>query len=267
MLLALIGACYRPLPPEGAPCQTSAECPTPLQCFANECRAEPGSEPPGIDAPGVDAPPTPPDPSPNAGCPDALQCDSFEDGDLEFWVVQRTVSDATVIVTTDRAHSGMRSVVADVPAKPFTGSSAVITREQAPQSTGVLAARAWIFSPGPITNFSGVLQLAGDDRYVMVSGSNANRWTVTENGPTGLFDHDSTVVPAAAAWTCVELEYTFSPARIRLYIDEALVIESDASNAGAAFTEISAGVARAPLEGFRVFVDDFVVANQRIGCN
>ena len=260
---ALIGACYRPLPPEGAPCQTSAECPTPLQCFANECRAEPGGEP-GAD--GSDAPPPPGPQSPNADCPEALQCDDFEDGDFVNWEVD-SGEGATVSISTERSHSGMRAVAAEVPALPFTGSSAVIKREQALQTSGVLAARAWIFSPGPITNFSGVLQFEGDDGYVMISGSNTGRWTVTENSEAGLFDHDSAVVPRPATWTCVELEYRFSPPRIRMYIDGVSVLETGAEDPAPAFDEVAVGVTRASLAGFRVFVDDLVIANKRIGCD
>jgi lectin-like protein len=33
----LVAACYVPVPPEGAPCQTDQECPTPQRCVANAC--------------------------------------------------------------------------------------------------------------------------------------------------------------------------------------------------------------------------------------
>jgi hypothetical protein len=213
------------------------------------------------DAREVDAPPV------NVGCPDAVQCDDFEAGDLAAWTVKQSVSDATVAVSAGQAHSGMRAVEATVPVKPFSGSSAYISRDSALQSTGMLAARVWIYAPQPVDDFSGVLRFGGPDRYVMVSGNNLERWTVSENSAAGLFDHTSNVTAVPNAWTCLELVYTFSPPRIRLFIDETMVIDQAAQDGTPMFDEAGAGVTRAPLAGFRVFVDDFVVANQPIGCN
>jgi hypothetical protein len=39
-----------------------------------------------------------------------------------------------------------------------------------------------------------------------------------------------------------------------------------ANDATAAFTEVQVGIARGDEAGFHVFVDDVVIAEQRIGC-
>jgi hypothetical protein len=70
-LLGVLDGCYHPSPQEGAPCQSSAQCPTPQRCFLGSCRL---SEPPMIDASqpepdaAIDAPPPPIDAPPPLAC-------------------------------------------------------------------------------------------------------------------------------------------------------------------------------------------------------
>jgi hypothetical protein len=264
-VLVLMAACFQPLPPEGAPCTTSAECPASLSCYANQCLSEP---PEGVPGDPDQAPPDePPVDPPNVACPDALQCDGFEGDDLTAWTINFSVGDATVVVSDAQAHTGMRSLQAVVPQKDFSGSSAYVSRSSAMQSTGVLAARAWVYPLQPVKDFSGVLRFSSDDRYVMLSGDSNQRWTVTENGPDAFLDYASTVTALADRWTCVEMVYSFSPPRIQLYIDAELVLDQPAGDKSPAFSQAGAGVTRAPVGGFSVFVDDFVIANQHIGCD
>jgi hypothetical protein len=66
-LLAIAAGCYHPSPPEGAPCETTAQCPTPQQCRAGVCAlhdavVDAGS--PDAAALAADAPPPPVDAAP-----------------------------------------------------------------------------------------------------------------------------------------------------------------------------------------------------------
>jgi hypothetical protein len=205
---------------------------------------------------------------PMATC-SGLQCDDFESGDLSAWGIHRSESGLTVEVSTLQAHSGAGSVRAFVPALTHSGASAYLFRASpTPQSTGVMAARAWIFAPGDITDFSGVLQFRSAAAYAILTGDSNKHWTVTELTTTGmLVDHRSTAVTEAARWTCVELDYAFAPPHVELYVDDARVLEVAMADPAPAYSEVGIGVTRAPLAGFQVFVDDVVIANAHIGCN
>jgi len=262
-LAALVG-CYQPTPVANTPCTTSEECPRGLTCFDGHCSASPPDPdaPIGGDGPMIDAPAA-------AQCPAfALQCDDFESGDLDRWTIVRSNSNASVGVTGEIAHTGGFALDARVPALPDSGSQAYIARRTALQSTGMLATRAWFFASGPIVNFAGVLQDSGDDTYALVSGDTEEHWAVSEQSIAGLVDHQAPTHTAAERWTCVELDYIFTPApTIELYVDDELVVNVKPDDPAPAYHETAVGVTRAPTEGFRVFVDDVVVANQHIGCN
>src|SRR5262245_28996020 len=60
LVLALAASCYSPRPPEGAPCASSRECPSPQHCVLGSCSlrdAPPvdAAEPDAPDAPDIDA--------------------------------------------------------------------------------------------------------------------------------------------------------------------------------------------------------------------
>jgi hypothetical protein len=253
--------CYQPQPSEGAPCSDEGTCPTGLSCFAGHCLAEP----PPIDARSVDTP-APVD-GPSVNCADAL-CDGFESGTLAMWTVSRSDPSLTVAVSTARVHSGTYALDSNVPAQNSSGQSAYAVRHSAAQTTGALTARVWINAPQAITGFSSVLRFGSQDTYAIVAGDSQSHWTVTELSSKGLFDHTSKVATVQDTWTCVELDYTFTPTpHMKLYIDDALVIDLDAADPAPSYTDVGIGVARAPLGGFRVFADDIVIADKHIGCN
>lgn len=252
---ALVG-CYQPQPSEGAPCSDDGTCPAGLSCFGGRCLAEP----PPVDARSdtIDAP---------AGACAGVQCDGFESGNLGSWTVSRSDSALSVLVTTERVHSGTHALDASIPAQMSSGASAYVARRSAAQTTGFLATRAWFNAPQAITDFAGVLRFGNSEVYAIVTGNSNAKWTVTERSTAGLLDHASTVATVPNRWTCIELDYTFSPPRIQLYVDDALVVDLPAADPAPSFGEVGVGVTRAPTAGFRVFSDDVVIADHHVGCN
>lgn len=57
VVLGVVAGCYKPSPPQGAPCNQASECPAPLSCIAGSCVAHGGS---AADA-ALDSPPILPD--------------------------------------------------------------------------------------------------------------------------------------------------------------------------------------------------------------
>lgn len=260
--LAFAG-CYEPTPPEGAPCSMSAECPGSLRCFDGRCRAEA----PDVDAAPADPDRPPIDAAPATGCPTfALQCDDFEGAGLADWRIRISDPAGSVGVSDEIAFSGTRSVDTLVRERMLSGASAYVARD-VDARTGVLAMRAWVFAPGPVVDFSGVVIFERDGGYALVSGDNDQRWTVTEQSSAGLFDHHSTVAAVPNRWTCVELNYQLEPRRIQLFVDGAMIIDTTPNDPAPTFALAGAGVTRSPAPGFRLFVDDVVVATQHIGCD
>ncbi|HEU0029440.1 MAG TPA: hypothetical protein VFQ53_02320 [Kofleriaceae bacterium] len=258
-----VAACYQPTPPEGAPCASNAECPASLTCFDGHCR----SAAPELDArPTGDGPVTGDAPLPGA-CPAfALQCDGFEGTDLAGWNLQISDPKGSLGLTDAISLAGGQALDATMPGLPSSGASAYVAREVPIGTTGMLATRAWINAPQTITNFSGVIIFDGPGGYALVSGDNERRWSLSEQSLAGLFDHQSTIATEANRWTCVELDYSFSPRRVQVYIDDVLAIDITPNDPAPAFTRAGAGVTRAPVAGFHVFVDEVVIATQHIGC-
>src|SRR5438067_1847004 len=85
------------------------------------------------------------------------------------------------------------------------------------------------------------------------SGCNGvGNWDITEQGiSSGNTDHVSTTpCPAVGTWTCVELDYTLDPpARARLYVGDALVIDTSVGDPAPLVQIVLAGVARADAAG------------------
>jgi hypothetical protein len=263
-LVAASAGCFRPAPVEGAPCSSSGDCPTPLQCFDGRCLLD---EPPP-----TDAEPPPPDPDapadgPAVGCT-GLACDDFESGDLSAWAINRSQSGLTVVLSTAQAHSGTQSVETLVPPLTVSGQSAYVFRTSPPPLQGVMAARAFVLAPQPIADFSGVMIFRNAASYAILTGDSTRRWTVTEQTTTSmLVDHRSSATAVQDRWTCVEMNYTFQPPHIELYVDDQRVLDLAAVEPAPAYTEVGIGVTRAPIGGFHVFVDDVVIADKHIGCN
>ena len=94
--IALVGACFDPHPPTGAPCSPSSPCPISQQCVAGQCvgpdrgQLDAG----GVDAPlaidaGIDAPATATDrdgdgvPNDQDNCPDLANADQGDPSEDE----------------------------------------------------------------------------------------------------------------------------------------------------------------------------------------
>jgi hypothetical protein len=265
----VVAGCYAPHAPEGEPCTLDRDCPSEQRCIHNACMR---GVPPD-DAP-LDTSDAPSDTTDAAAttCPTfAILCDDFESGTTAKWTTKRLGTGATVSIDGTHAHSGTLALDATVPASTTSGAGAVLVSKLAsPQSTGVLALREWIYAPQPIIHFAGVVQFrnAMASNYVIGAGDDSNLWVATEDSTAGLVDHRSMTKALDSTWVCVEQDYLFAGAmsKIQFFVDDHIVIDAVAADPMPVYTNVEAGVARASVDGFRVFVDDVVIAAQHIGC-
>jgi hypothetical protein len=203
----------------------------------------------------------------------AMFCDDFESGDLSSWPNSTISTTAQVEVATAESHSGAFAMHSQVPAIQ-SGASASVEFTFPIMSTGFIASREWLYLPVPLVKFDCILNVRGvQGTYATVAGDDAGRWDVTErNVSTAMtIDHHSSTAVRQNAWTCVELDYTFptdgAPARIQLYVDDALVLDEAAADAAAAYDRVAVGVTRADAAGAESIVDDVVLSYEHIGCN
>jgi hypothetical protein len=205
--------------------------------------------------------------------PFATFCDDFEagPGNFDAWSGRNTDT-GSVVIGSSHAHSGRFALEAVAPPATGSGGEDDLYHRFAVQSTGMLAARAWIYSPEPLVNYDEVIYFTNPQtsQYAEAGSNDEGHWSVSDFSTAGLFDHGSTAAtPALDTWSCVELDYTFAAGaagRVELYIDGALVVFSAAMDPSPAFGSVSVGVTRADKAGYRVFVDDVVIAGQHIGC-
>lgn len=207
----------------------------------------------------------------------ALLCDDFESGDLATWTRVDTGQGGTAVVTTARAHAGTHALEADGPPQATSGAQGAPTLRFAAMTSGVLAVREWIDLMVPMQRFDLVaeMQTLSPLQYITAGGDDNAVWASSELGPPGNVgpDHTSTTAtPAVGTWACLEMVYTFasgaSNATIQLFVDEMPVLDAPANDSnGATYNEVAIGIPRADKAGFHVFVDDVVIAPQRIHCN
>lgn len=207
------------------------------------------------------------------GCPGfALLCDGFEAGDLSLWTGPFQRGEAMMTFTDAHVRSGALALEAQMSASAENGAAAVLLEIPA-QATGTLAVRAWFHLARPLERFSLVLgfQNRGSGQYIMVGGDNDGEWVSTENTASQMLrdHHSERATPLVGAWTCVELVFTFPQAggsRIQLFVDEVAVLDEPGGDASPAYTEIVVGGVRLEQAGAHLYVDDVVIARQRIGC-
>ncbi|HTL31875.1 MAG TPA: hypothetical protein VL326_02055 [Kofleriaceae bacterium] len=211
-----------------------------------------------------------PDGAVAGACPaNALLCDDFETGVLmPPWSYYDLNGPTMLAPSTVRPHSGIYSLDAAMGMNNVEGMAGTVYRFNS-TSTGTLAVREWINQPVPMINFDLVMILRQQQRYLSVGADGLGNWIVTEQVPSvGLYDHKTTIAaPGVNAWVCVELVvHLSSPRSFQVYSNGALILDEAFNETTPAYTEVSIGVSRADMAGYEVFVDDVVLAPQRIGC-
>jgi hypothetical protein len=198
-------------------------------------------------------------------CP-GFFCDDFESGDTSRWSGTSVTPTATLVVQTATVHRGMHALDGNVPAIA-DGSIAAVVEHFPAKSSGMIAARGWFYLPQPLIHFDSVITVFGaPNHYITVDADDTQNWTVTENG-TASADHHSAAIAMQNAWVCVEVNYTFAPATITLYLGDVPIIDVPAVDTGPAYTEARVGVSRADAAGAHALTDDVVLATQHVGCN
>lgn len=206
------------------------------------------------------------------GCPSfAIFCDDFESGSLlPKWPTTETAGNGVALITTSRPHGGTRSLEATVPGTASSGNGTPVAPIGS-HSSGVLAVREWVNATVAIENFDLVLGVgdAAIDNYTTVGGDNVADWVVSEAraGDSQPTDSSSTTPTTANTWVCVELVFTFgTPPRSQVFVNNVQVLSTNSITPSPTFTHLRVGAVRGDNLGFHVFVDDVVVATQRIGC-
>jgi hypothetical protein len=203
------------------------------------------------------------------GCPaTALLCDDFESGGTAAWSMVDRSPNARVIVSNTRAHAGAFALDATVPTAGAAGGYACVNKTFPTQTTGVIAVRQWIYATPPFSFYDEVLGLnQAQEHYIVFGCDHLDRWVASERSPsTGLIDHFSVVTCTTNAWVCVELVYSLSARRATYYIDGSSVLDFTVADPAPQFSLVQVGATRADSAGFHVYVDDVVIADQRIGC-
>jgi len=148
-------------------------------------------------------------------CPSfATFCDGFESGDTSAWSHVDTSTGDTVNVQDTLFHSGRFALDAHVAASGTAGRTASVEYDFADQSTGVLAARAWVYATTSLAAFESTIGFYDSNvaNYIDASGGDTNVWTATEGNDNTMMseDHASAVAVVEDTWLCVEIDVTFS---------------------------------------------------------
>ena len=202
-----------------------------------------------------------------ATCPPfATFCDGFESGDTSAWSRSDLSPGGTTVASQEQVHSGRFALDATMPAQS-NGAAACVVHTFSPITTGVIAVREWIYAPVPIIDYDSPLNVYDVfNHYALVGGANPS-WVISENNGNGPSNHFGAPVPPINTWTCIELNITFSPPLFELYVDDQISISTTPVDPSPLYREIDVGVARADIAGYRVIVDDVVMADRHIGCN
>ena len=199
----------------------------------------------------------------------AIFCEDFE-SDLSQWTMTELVGlNASSSITTVRPHTGTRALESNKDASGSSGAACVVG-PIGTHSSGVLAARAWVYAPVPIENFDLVLGLSdsSNNNYTVVGGDTSVNWVGSEVRASGSpIDFSSATPTSANQWLCVELVFTFAVPHYDVYVDGTQVISRTALTPSPTYNTVRVGAVRADNIGFHVFVDDVAVATQRVGCN
>jgi hypothetical protein len=203
-------------------------------------------------------------------CPaSARLCDDFETGTTALWSGVSTSPTATNTVSMTQVHGGRYALDANVPPTTMTEFSTVFL-DIPLQTSGVIATRQWIFAPATLAGFDEVVGLFDKTtmtQYFVFGCDNNANWTATERSAiSGIDDHIGTTPCVTNVWTCVELVYSFETRHALMYIDSALVLDAMVQDPSPRFNDIEVGVVRANMVGFHLYVDDVIIADQRIGC-
>ncbi len=206
----------------------------------------------------------------SAACPAfAMLCDGFESGDLSRWSTTTLIgSTSTAQVVAGTARTGTFALEARMPPAGNAGVAAP-ELDFAMRSSGTLAVREWIDLRMPLVNFDLVLQLGDADvDFAGAGGNDQGAWVATEARAGGsVIDHNTAInAPAIGTWFCLEMVFTFDPARIQIFVDDALVLDEAPITPAPTFDRVLVGGVRLDQLGFDVLVDDVVVADRRIGC-
>lgn len=215
-----------------------------------------------------DAPTSIPEPCPSF----AIFCDGFESGNLSKWT--GTVTPAFEAVESTIVHTGHYALESDVPMEGGNGAEGAVYLQLAAPATGTFAVREYVFSTQPVNNYMGTLFLTDstnpNGEYGEVIADDVGQWTFTEESATGgLHDHTGSIVSAGGVWTCIELVLELGSGgsnNIELFIDRNSALTTPFLDPNPTYDNIAVGVTRAVAAGFTDYVDDIVVANQRIGC-
>jgi hypothetical protein len=204
---------------------------------------------------------------PAEACPAfASFCDGFESGNLAAWSAP-SVTAATLTVQSSIVHSGHYALQAV--GQPSTSFYAWAYHDFPSQTSGIIAAREWVYAPQPFVQWEQTLGLYGND-YVIVSGGGNNIWIAAEGNSSMVLGNWASTTPVAqSAWVCVELDVMLATtgSTLVVYVADQEVVTASLVTASPAYTALVAGLTTGVSgNGATGYVDDVVMAAQHIGC-
>jgi hypothetical protein len=209
---------------------------------------------------------------PAEACPAfASFCDGFESGNLDAWSGSQ-VTAATLTVQSSIVHSGHYALESVGP--PSTSFYAWAVHDFPTQTSGIIAARDWVYAPQTLGHWDSPLGVdtgsANNYDYILVSSAGNNIWTATEGDSTTDFaDHASTTPLAQSTWVCVELDVMLATtgSTVALYVADQQVMTASLLTPSPGYTYLVAGLTTSVSgTGGTAYVDDVVMAAQHIGC-
>jgi hypothetical protein len=203
-------------------------------------------------------------------CPSfAIFCSGFENG-LSGFTNELRGGNTSYEVSTAMPYHGTSSLHAEGGINTVDGGgtaseAAAVGRQFGSDGAGVVATRAYYYLTNPLGNYGSILWLAGNG----LSGAGATPFgTWYLDDPAG--EHDAAAMVPIGRWFCleelIEPGASGAPSRVRLFVDGSTVFDLQSALSGPV-TDLWLGLVRGPGDSTQeVYVDDVVVAAQRIGC-
>lgn len=203
-------------------------------------------------------------------CPSFAQfCSGFENG-LDGFTNELRGGNTSFEVSAAKPHHGARSLhsaggINMVDGGGTVSQAAAVGRQFGNAGGGTVDVRAYYYLTAPLGNYGSLLWLGGNG----LSGTGSTplgTWYLSD--PAG--EHDAADMLPIGRWFCleqlIEPAGAGQPSRVRLFVDGNAVFDLQSPLTGPV-TDLWLGLVRGPGDSAQeVYVDDVIVASQRVGC-
>jgi hypothetical protein len=200
-------------------------------------------------------------------------CDGFESGNTNAWSSTTVMAGGSLQVQSSVVHTGHYAL--ESIGQPSTMFYAWAVHTYPNQTSGMLAAREWMYAPQPLLAIDQVLTWDGNSAdgndFISINSATDDFWNMAEgDGVTGTVygSHKSTTPVALSTWVCVELDIMLATtgSSFALYVGDQQILTASLVTSNPGYDALAAGNAADAGSGGTVYIDDFVTAAQHIGC-